>query len=64
MIAHYLLFDFFIWIGKHLLRADNAVSQNNPDKGMPTEGDHAQEHRDPGIRLGESTVMLSTFATL
>ena len=33
-------------------------------KECPLRADNAQEHIDPGIRLGDSTVMLSTFATL
>ncbi|HEY6410224.1 MAG TPA: hypothetical protein VIY29_22440 [Ktedonobacteraceae bacterium] len=33
-------------------------------KECPRRADHAQEHSDPGMHLGDSTVMLSTFATL
>ncbi|HEY6406829.1 MAG TPA: hypothetical protein VIY29_05110 [Ktedonobacteraceae bacterium] len=33
-------------------------------KECPRRADHAQEHSDPGIRLGDSTVMLSTAKQL
>src|SRR6266849_10338256 len=33
-------------------------------KECPLRADHAHEHIDPGIRMGDSPVMLSTFAAL
>ncbi len=43
---------------------DNAHLLNNLDSGISTEADNANEHIGPGIRMGDSTVMLSTCATL
>jgi hypothetical protein len=45
-------------------RADNVVSKNNLDKGMPAEANHAYERSDPAIRIGDSTVMLGPCVAL
>ena len=44
---------------RFIARHDNAHLLNNPDIGISTEADNANEQIDPGSRMGHSSVMLS-----
>jgi len=64
-------FQIIIRIEEHPARADKsavcAIMQFQKIiwiKECPLRADNAHEHIDPGIRMGDSAVMLSTFATL
>ena len=53
----------FNWISKNPARADEsrmgAIMQINKIIGTSVGADYAHEHIDPGIRMGDSPVMLS-----